>query len=581
MRHAAMTSQVFSLLFAALSAAQVANAQSSQGHHPNELVVGFRSTANSTVKNIALNKASAKLMRHLGTPRDLNVATVDMQHVSVSGSLSDALNKLKSDPSVVFVELNYLLKPVEVSNDPSYTSGTLWGMYGDDAPACGPSGTTNINGIDAEEAWSFGYTGSKSVYVGVVDEGIQVSHPDLSPNIWANPYDVADGVDNDSNGFKDDVNGWDFASDDNSVYDAGGDSHGTHVAGTIGARGGNSAGVAGVNWNVSMISAKFLGAQGGYLSDAIDAINYMRDLKVRHGLNIVALNNSWGGGFYSAALHTAILRAAKQGILFVAAAGNDGINSDFFGSYPASYTTLQGTALESAATYEAVIAVAAIDAAGGLAYFSNYGARSVDIGAPGVNVFSTLPVNSYNTYSGTSMASPHVAGAVALYASAFPNKSAREIRDALLAKAIPTSSLRGKTVTGGRLSLSGIFGSTNGPMDPTPTPPPSSTTRDVLVSSVAATNTPFVPSLFSVTIRTQNSGAQQETFAISLEGAGGLPWITKPSVTLAAGASGTTTGLWIALPGAKGTFTLTARASAVSGETNTLNNSATTTVTIR
>lgn len=566
-----------SVLFASLSSAAVAQAQSAQGHHPSELVVGFRSTVNTTIKNMALGKARARLIKHLGTPRDLNVATVDMQQVAVSGSLTDALNQLKTDPSVVFVELNYWLKPVEVSNDPSYSDGTLWGMYGDDAPMCGPSGTTNPNGIDAEEAWSYGYTGSKSIYVGVVDEGIQVSHPELAPNIWVNPYDVADGVDNDGNGLKDDIYGWDFANDDNSVYDAGGDSHGTHVAGTIGAKGGNGAGVAGVNWNVSMISAKFLGAEGGYLSDAIDAINYMRDLKVRHGLNIVALNNSWGGGWYSAALHTAILRAAKQEILFVAAAGNNSINSDFLGSYPASYTTLQGSGLESAASYEAVIAVAAIDAAGGLAYFSNYGARSVDIGAPGVNVFSTIPTSSYKAFSGTSMATPHVTGAVALYASAFPNRSARQIRDALLARAIPTSSLQGKTVTGGRLSLGGIFG----PTDPTPTPPPGSATRDVLVSSVTATNTPLLPTLFSVAIRTQNAGNQQETFTVSLEGAGGIPLITKPSVTLAAGASGTTTGLWLALPGRKGTFTLTARASAVSGEANTANNTATTTVTVR
>lgn len=551
---------------------------------PGQLLVGFRGTERSMVKTMALNKVRAKLIKRLGTPRDENVAPVDLQQISVPGSIADAMQALSKDPAVMFVELNYLVRPNEVSNDASYVQGALWGMYGDDAPMCGPSGTSNAYGIDAEEAWSLGVIGSRSVYVGIVDEGVQFSHPDLAPNVWTNPYDVADGVDNDGNGFIDDIHGWDFYNDDNSVYDAGGDSHGTHVAGTIGAVGGNGAGVAGVNWNVTMIPAKFLGADGGYLSDAIDAINYLRDLKKRHGLNIVALNNSWGGGGYSASLHTAILRAAKDGILFVAAAGNEGFNNDIIASYPSGYTTLKGALFESAASYESVISVAAITSSGGLAYFSNYGATTVDIGAPGLGIVSTVPAGSYISYSGTSMATPHVTGAIALYASAFPLASPQQIRQALLSRAAPTASLAGRAVTGGRLTLNGMFASSPTPTPPptttaTPTPPPGSTGRDVAVTSISAQSLPFLPNIVTVSIKSTNLGSQKETFVVAVGGNGGTAFPPNAQVSLEPGKSATSMLLWVALR--KGTYTLTGAASVVQGETNTANNSATTTVTIR
>ncbi|MFM8635388.1 MAG: S8 family serine peptidase, partial [Planctomycetia bacterium] len=251
----------------------------------------------------------------------------------------------------------------------------------------------------------------------------------------------------------DDINGWDFFSKDNTVYGGTGDDHGTHVAGTIGGVGGNGVGVAGVNWNVTMISAKFLGPSGGSTSDAVSALDYLTDLKTRHGINIVASNNSWGGGGYSSALHSAIIRSAKANILFVAAAGNNTTNTDTSAYYPQGYSTLQGTSTATAASYEGVISVAAIDSAGNLASFSNYGATTVDIGAPGVSINSTLPGGGYGAYSGTSMATPHVAGSVALYASAYPQASASAIRDAILSSARPTTSLVGKTVTGRRLDV--------------------------------------------------------------------------------------------------------------------------------
>jgi len=326
-------------------------------------------------------------------------------------------------------------------------------MYSDDQPSSiGPSGTTNVYGSQAEEAWNAGYTGSDSVYVGIIDEGFEYAHPDLIDNAWTNSFDPVDGQDNDGNGYVDDVHGWDFYSNDNSVYDGTGDDHGTHVAGTIGASGGNSLGVAGVNWNVTMISTKFLGPRGGSTSGAVQALDYLTDMKVRHSINIVASNNSWGGGGYSQALLDAITRAAKQGILFVAAAGNSNVNNDTTASYPSNYSTTAG------AGYEAVIAVAAIDSVGSRASFSSYGATTVDIGAPGVSINSTLPPSTYGSYSGTSMATPHVTGAVALYAASNPTATASQIRGALLNSAAPTASMAGTTVTGGRLDISAMMG---------------------------------------------------------------------------------------------------------------------------
>jgi subtilisin family serine protease len=347
-------------------------------------------------------------------------------------------------------------------------------MYGDDLPSSsGPAGTTNAFGSQAETAWNAGYTGSKSVVVGIVDEGFDISHPDLAANVWVNPFDPRDGVDNDGNGYVDDVNGWDFYANDNTVYDGTADDHGTHVAGTVGGVGGNGIGVAGVAWNTTLISTKFLGVDGGTTAAAIKAIDYLTDLKTRHGVNIVASNNSWGGGGYSAALHSAIIRGANAGILFVSAAGNggsDGIgdSNDSIANYPSNYSTLQGTTTTKAAAFEAVIAVAAITSSGALASYSNYGSTSVDLAAPGSGITSTLPGGGYGSYSGTSMATPHVTGAVALYASAYPTASAAAIRSAILGSTRATAALSGKTATGGRLDVAAALNAA--PVAPAPAP---------------------------------------------------------------------------------------------------------------
>jgi subtilisin family serine protease len=358
----------------------------------------------------------------------------------------EAIELLKNAQGVEYAEPNWVYNHFVVSNDTYFTNGSLWGMYGN------TTSPSNQFGSQAAVAWANNKLGSATVYIGIIDEGYMYNHEDLAANAGKNPGEIDNnGIDDDGNGLVDDVYGWDFAGNNNTVFDGVDDDHGTHVAGTIGAVGGNGKGVAGVVWNVKMLNAKFLGGTGGTLANAIKAVDYFTDLKTRQGLNIVATNNSWGGGGFSQALQDAIERANNAGILFIAAAGNSGTDNDAIPSYPASYPNAN------------VIAVASITNTGGLSSFSQYGATSVDIGAPGSGIWSTVPVRSkgknisgYASYNGTSMATPHVSGAAALYASLNPGATAEQIKTALLNSATPTSSLSGKCATGGRLNVSGF-----------------------------------------------------------------------------------------------------------------------------
>ena len=412
-------------------------------HVPNELLVKLKAGLSE--------EAKARVLARIGGKVSEKILTKTMERfgdkegillVRTPLAVFEAINKLKGGAEIEYAEPNFIYQHAATSTDTYYKDGTLWGMHGDLITPY-----ANQYGSQADEAWAAGHTGSSSVYVGIIDEGIQFTHPDLDANIWTNPYDAADGVDNDGNGYIDDIHGWDFDGNDNTIYDGGSrgslDDHGTHVAGTIGGEN-NGTGVVGVNWDVKLISAKFLGRRGGSLANAVKAVDYFTDLKNRHGLNIPATNNSWGGGGFSQALKDAIDRAGAKEILFVAAAGNDGSNNDATLSYPSGYASAN------------IIAVAAIDKLGALASFSNYGANTVDIGAPGVAVMSTTAFNTYSSYNGTSMATPHVTGGVALYASTHPGATAADIKTAILGSAVPTSSLTGKSTTGGRLNVSGF-----------------------------------------------------------------------------------------------------------------------------
>lgn len=415
---------------------------------PGEIIVKFRAGATAAARAAALGRANGQageriltaMMQRSGDSEGLTIVHTPL-------SVADAIAALRGSEDVEYAEPNYIYQHSATSNDTYYTDGSLWGMYGD---ATSPA---NQFGSQAGEAWAVGKTNCSNVYVGIIDEGYMYSHEDLAANAGTNPGEVAgNGVDDDSNGYVDDVYGWDFDGNNSTVFDGTGDDHGTHVAGTIGGVGGNGLGVAGVCWSVKLMDAKFLGRNGGTTANAVKAVDYFTDLKVRHNLNLVTTSNSWGGGGFSQSLADAIDRANTQNILFIAAAGNSTYDCDSSTAcYPAEYTSAN------------VIAVASITSSGGISSFSNFGATTIDIGAPGSGIWSSVPksvkgkaVSGYASYSGTSMATPHVSGAAALYAAYHAGSSAAAIKSAILGSAVPTASLAGKVATGGRLNVSGF-----------------------------------------------------------------------------------------------------------------------------
>jgi len=413
-------------------------------YEPNEVLIKFKSGVSDEKQAEILDriggkvkeKILTKLMEKFGDNEGITLVQMPMNAL-------DAITRLNGLNEIEYAEPNFIYTHDAVSNDTYFTNGSLWGMYG------ATTSPANQFGSHAATAWANGKTGSNTVYIGIIDEGYMYTHEDLAANAGVNPGEVSgNGVDDDGNGLVDDVYGWDFNGNNNTVFDGAGDDHGTHVAGTIGGVGGNGKGVAGVCWNVKLLSAKFLGSRGGTTANAIKAVDYFTDLKIRSGLNIVATNNSWGGGGFSQALQDAIQRANNAGILFIAAAGNASSNNDATANYPSNYNVAN------------VIAVASITNTGGLSSFSNYGATQVDLGAPGSGIYSSVPVSSkgkilsgYASYNGTSMATPHVTGAAALYASINAGASAATIKSALLSSTIATPSLSGKCVTGGRLNV--------------------------------------------------------------------------------------------------------------------------------
>lgn len=435
---------------------EIINQSTSQATNyvPGELLIKIKSSGStgSRVSLDVLNLIRGELIENISTSAMKSHAARSGEEVGTlilakSGfGTMEAIQILKGNPDVEYAEPNWIYHHFEDSNDPSVNNGSLWGMYS--ATAQG-GGTANQFGSGATTAWANNKTDCSSVYIGIIDEGYMYTHLDLAANAATNPGEIAnDGLDNDGNGYIDDVYGWDFAGNNNSVFDGPGDDHGTHVAGTIGGVGGNGTGVAGVCWSIKLLSGKFLGNRGGTTANAILAVDYFTDLKSR-GLNVVATSNSWGGGGFSQGLYDAIQRANNAGILFIAAAGNNTYNCETSACYPAEYSNPN------------VISVASITSTGALSSFSNYGITTIDIGAPGSSITSTVPTKSgasgYSSYSGTSMATPHVSGAAALYAAYNPGKSAADIKAAILNSATPTSSLSGKVVTGGRLNITGLM----------------------------------------------------------------------------------------------------------------------------
>jgi subtilisin family serine protease len=394
---------------------------------PGELVVSFTPEATATNEERAISRAGGDI--------EERIDSIDAAVVSVDPDRTDSVTKkLLRDRYVEHVEPNFVVRAARLPNDKSF--GEQWGLRN-----LGHFGGRAGADLGATEAWDVTVGGA--IPVAVVDTGVSFKHPDLVTNAWVNPGDPLNGKDDDGDSFSDDLNGADFLNGDAIPEDDGG--HGTHVAGIIGAQGNNAVGITGVNWEAQVMGLKFLDGNGeGNTADAANAIDYAID----HGARVI--NASWGGPAFSMALYSAIRRANENGVLFVAAAGNDGVNADSSPDYPAAFDLPN------------VISVAATDRSDRLLDFSNYGAKSVDLAAPGDDVYSTVPLLSdptgYAAYSGTSMAAPFVAGAAALYLSKFPQATHDQVRAALLGTVDRLPTLAGKTVTGGRLNLANALG---------------------------------------------------------------------------------------------------------------------------
>jgi thermitase len=422
----------------------------------------------------------------------LNTQQVMPQWISVHGNIkASQFKSFLANGSVLHVQPNYKLNvyanpslakakrnaavmkyvqslPVDATAKPA------------DNPAI-PDAPTNTTGSDPLFSKQWGMidnglenalkiNGGQKIIVAVIDTGVDYTHEDLLPNMWRNTKEIPDnGIDDDNNGFIDDIVGWDFLKNDNKPYDlastdladlfnGGNPGHGTHCAGNVAARGNNGKGISGVNPNAQIMALRFIGDEGGSTTGAIGAIRYAVD----NGAKV--LSNSWGSegedpkeAADNLALQEAIQYAMDKNVLFIAAAANSGNDNDGDPkktAFPASYP------------HDNIISVAAIDSNNALASFSNYGAKSVDIGAPGVKIFSTTVGNHYSdtvielmgaNWDGTSMACPHVAGAAALYWSAHPEKNWKQVKDAILTSATPIPSLKGKTVTGAKLSVENLM----------------------------------------------------------------------------------------------------------------------------
>ena len=445
---------------------------------PGEIIVSFSPQAGATeIKSVYdrhLLVEKDNLAGEVAGPAQqrLRLAVVPTKPAQSTDDLAQETrarrDALKAEAGVQYAELNYIVHKQVTPDDPQF--GQLWGLHN-----TGQSGGTADADIDAPEAWAI-TTGSASVIVGIIDTGVNFTHPDLAPNMWVNPGEIpGNGVDDDGNGYVDDVYGINAITGSGNPMDDQG--HGTHVAGTIGARGNDGVGVAGVNWTVRIAGCKFLDAGGsGSTSNAVKCFKYFNRLKHVQGQNIVVTNNSWGGGGSSQALKDSMAGLDQPGmapILHAVAAGNSSSNNDASPSYPASYDL------------DNIIAVAATDHNDRYASFSSYGATTVDVAAPGVSILSTSLGSGYVSLSGTSMATPHVAGAAALVASAFPGSSAAQLKQRILAGIDPIGQLSGNsskpTLTNGRINL---FQAVQGAGAGTPTPVPTGT------STPAGTPTP-------------------------------------------------------------------------------------------
>lgn len=426
---------------------------------PSQLMVGFKPGLTATAKASVLASAAGGVILS-----NSDFGTESIVQARVTGDLDTAARNLQANANVLYAEPNYIRTFLDAvgtfPNDPYYPQ--QWGLNnGGQVPSVAPLqgvavGVANSD-VNAPEAWSI-TTGSPDAVVAILDSGMDYTNPDLVANMWHNPGEVAnDGIDNDFNGIVDDVYGANFAAATtvppgtaaviaNPIDDYG---HGTHVAGIVGAAGDNGIGVTGVSWNAKLMDLKVGGAAGLTTAAVIAASNYAVKMKTQFHINIVASNHSYGGPLFSQAENDALQAEIDAGILPVVAAGNSATNNDVTPTYPANYR-LPGE-----------IVVAATDKDDSLATFSQYGYTTVDLGAPGVDIFSTAlrtggalaNPTGYTLMSGTSMASPMVAGAVAVIRGLDPTLSVIEAKNVIMGGVDPLPSLARKVISQGRLNL--------------------------------------------------------------------------------------------------------------------------------
>ncbi len=459
----------------------------------NEVLVKFRvSTSQESI-------ASVKQNENIDVDEEVGDGSIQLLH-SRSKDVATLVNELSARGDVVYAEPNYVVHASALPNDPLFS--LLWGLrnIGQNI-GCGefcfgsPVGTPGAD-ISVVSAWDIS-TGSRANVVAVVDTGIDYNHPDLAANVWSAPTAFTVRIGGITITCAAGTHGFNALRNTCNPLDD--NDHGSHVSGTIGAVGNNGIGVAGINWTASIMGAKFLSASGsGTLAGAINAIEFTIQAKQAFastaGANVRVLSNSWGGGGFSQALLDEINKANASNMLFVAAAGNSSANNDITPAYPASFNAPN------------VVAVAATDNTDALAWFSNFGPTSVHLGAPGVDVLSTIIGGLYDYFSGTSMATPHVSGAAALVLSRCSLDTAA-LKSNLLNNVDLISSLTGRTVTGGRLNVNKAIRACSAPVAP-----------DYAISATPASQTIIRGASTSYTVTATPSGGFTGSVAFSVSG---------------------------------------------------------------
>lgn len=406
--------------------------KSKKRYSPDDILVKFKPNVSSSSIEAGITKihAALQIKKHF---KNSNIYHLKIKDSAVS--VEEGIERLENSSIIEYAEPNYIIVKASaiIPNDTSFNE--LWGMHNIGQRVAGVSGTLDAD-MDLPEAWDIS-TGSSDVVIALLDTGADYNHPDLRANIWNNTTELANDFDDDGNGKIDDIIGWNFVDNNNNPLDD--DGHGTYIAGVIASKGNNSIGVTGVTWNSEIMLLKILDDTGyGTVSDVIAAIEYA----ISKGARII--NASYTGSDYSYAEKQAIDAAANAGIILIAAAGNNGSNVDdnTVRVYPAEYNSPN------------IIAVAATDAHDILPSFSNYGRNTVDVAAPGVNIYTTassaIDGSEYVYVTGTSIAVPHVSGLAALILSVRPNYSYIQIKNTILETVDRKPSLAGKLVSEGR-----------------------------------------------------------------------------------------------------------------------------------